>query len=318
MDLSAQLDALRASAEEQRSMLDGQKRTEHALVLPLFQALGYDPFDVRHVEPNYEIGLSGQGMEAVDYALKRENRPLLFVQCEDAGTDLDAFEGSFLFRHFEQLPVDVVAFTNGLHYRFYAHLGPNISVDERPFLTFDLMEEAPDQVEQLRALARPVFDAESVLSDAYVRTCSRMLRSYFALQRQSPDDRLVRFLATQVYDAEVTDHVVARFRPVVRGVLKELAGGRADGASRRVGDQGTAPVGDGSPGTTSLGEKAAGASSETRGQGAASLSDVEEADLEAADEVASPPDSDDNAGGVLPDLEDPFDKDLARRVIDFS
>jgi hypothetical protein len=214
--------------------------------------------------------------------------------------------------------VDVVAFTNGLHYRFYAHLGPNISVDERPFLTFDLMEEAPDRVERLRALARPVFDAESVLSDAYVHTCSRMLHSYFALQRQSPDDRLVRFLATQVYDAEVTDSVVARFRPVVRGVLKELAGGRADGASRWAEDQGTAPVGDGSPGTKSFGEEATEASSEARAQEAAGLPDVEEADLEAADEVASPPHSDDNGGGVLPDLDDPFDKDLARRVIDFS
>jgi hypothetical protein len=288
MELPEKISALQSSAENQLPALSSQKRTETALILPFFNALGFDPFDVREVEPEFNVGLGDQGMRTVDYALKREGAPLMLFQCEEAKTDLEGYDSSFLFEHFDRLVADVAVFTNGLQYRFYANLGDEINVSQRPFLEFDLMKHGSEHVEELNRLRKPVFDAEEILSSAYAQESGQLLRSYFAQQFEAPDEHFVRFLAAQIFEGEVSEDILDRFQPVVQRILGEYVDGETEITEPE-------PVqGDGSktpPPEKEPLEKA-----------------PEQEDVE-----LTPSDEDVPSDG---DEEDPFEKDLARRVID--
>ncbi|PSQ94253.1 MAG: restriction endonuclease, partial [Bacteroidetes bacterium QH_2_63_10] len=57
MDLTEKISALQSSAQRQLPALTSLKKMETALILPFFNALGYDPFDVREIEPDFEMGV---------------------------------------------------------------------------------------------------------------------------------------------------------------------------------------------------------------------------------------------------------------------
>ncbi|PSQ91686.1 MAG: hypothetical protein BRD30_03020, partial [Bacteroidetes bacterium QH_2_63_10] len=191
-------------------------------------ALGYDPFDVREVEPEFDVGLEEQGMGTVDYALKREGVPLVFVQCEEAKTDLGTYDNRFLFQHFDDPEADIAVFTNGLSYRFYANLEAEIHTYDRPFLEFDLLDHNPAEIESLKRLTKTAFDTKELLAAAYDLNSGRLLRDYLVQQQESPDEHLVRFMAAQVYEGEVSGEEVDRFRSVVQRVLNEFVGDESD------------------------------------------------------------------------------------------
>jgi len=225
MDLADRLSMLRARADGQRAALDRQKATETALLLPFFDALGYDPFDVRAVEPDVRVERAD---ETVDYALKRDGTPVMFVECMRATRVLEVPDDSILLRHAEAMDVPFVLFTNGVRFRVYRVGGDGAGSSEELILDFDLLDYEPGEVDVLRRLARPVFDADDVCAAAYGRTRSRQVREYLTRQRDAPDASFVRFVATQICDETVSGDELDRLRPVVQNVLDELLGQAED------------------------------------------------------------------------------------------
>lgn len=235
MSLSDRISSLQSSAEQQLYALGGKKKTENALVLPFFEALDYNPFDVRQVEPDYEIGAGDPGAKAVDYALKTEDAPAMLVQCAEAKTDLDAFEAEVrregsLLGQFGRLEAALVAVTNGLTYRFYADLEVGPDAETCPFLEFNLLGYEPEELKTLRRLSRPVFDRDEIRRVAHDRRAGQRLRDYLAEQRESPDDHFVRFLASQVYEGDISGSQLGRLRPLVQEMLGEMV--EEDGEDR--------------------------------------------------------------------------------------
>jgi len=219
MDLIDRLSILRASAEGQHHALDSQKKTETALVLPFFDALGYDPFDVQDVEP--EVRAGGDEEDAtVDYVLKKEGAPVMFVQCAAATEDLEVDDDHVLLRHLDTLEAALVVFTNGLRYQFYANARPR---DEAVF-EFDLLDSGPAAVETLRRFSKRAFDPDEIHAVTDDGSYSRQVREYLVQQKDAPDAPFVQFVAAQIHDGDVPDDALDRLRPVVQEALEELAG----------------------------------------------------------------------------------------------
>ncbi|GEM_PF-1806380 len=228
MRLSEPLSALKARAEHQLEALDTRDKTKNALLLPFFDVLGYDPFDVREVEPGYAVELGDGETVRSDYAIRVDGRPAMLFQCEEAGTDLDSLDSPSILRGVEASVADVVAVTNGRRYQFYAALEERTGGARRPFLEFDLSEyesgldQESESVRFLRRLTKSEFNAEAVHSAAFELQYTRRLQSYFAQQQETLDQHFVRFLAAQVYEGEVSEDVLEKFRPVVRTSLQQL------------------------------------------------------------------------------------------------
>lgn len=221
MGLPEKLSALRESAERQLDVLNSQEKTANALLLPFFEALGYDAFNVREVEPGHVVELQGEARN-VDYAVKIDGAPAMLFQCAEATTDLNAFDGDPLFRHFDALDTSLVVLTNGLTYRFFADLSGGETVDGRPFCEFDLLDYEPEQIPYLERLTKSEFDTEEVLSAAFELKYTRLLQHYIVQQREEPDAHFVRFLAAQIHEGEVSEDLLHRFQPVVQKLLRQF------------------------------------------------------------------------------------------------
>jgi hypothetical protein len=303
MSFSDKISSLQSSAERQLHALGSKKKTENALILPFFDMLGYNPFDIREVEPDYEIGREERGTETVDYALKKEGTPTVLFQCTEAKTDLEAYENDArkevsLFEYFDELEADLAAFTNGLTYRFYANLEADVRVEARPFLEFNLLGYEPDQVQALERFSKSVFDRDEILAAAHDLQTGQLLRSYFARQQESPDDHFVRFLAAQVYDGEISGSQLERFRPLVQEVLGEFGEGEGEGQSQPDQEGRALPEQTGESAPRDLEAGVEGTLSEEAKDGGG----------RSDDEAPTNEDDEDGSG--------PFDKDLAQRVID--
>lgn len=221
MGLSENLSALKERAEDQLDILNSKEKTENALLLPFFNALGYDAFNVREVEPGHVVEVEGEARN-VDYAVKIDGAPAMLFQYEEATADLDVFDGDPLFRHFDALDTSLVVLTNGLTYRFFADLGNGDRVDGRPFFEFDLLDYEPEQITYLRRITKSAFDTQQVLSAAFELKYTRLLQNYLVRQREEPDTHFVRFLAAQIYEGEVSEETLGRFHPVVQKLLRQF------------------------------------------------------------------------------------------------
>lgn len=221
MGLAQKLSTLKDRAEDQAQALNTKDKTKNALLLPFFQMLGYDPFNVREVEPGPTVDLGG-GAEAVDYAVNIDGAPAMLFQCEQATAGREAFEQATLLQRLNKLEATVVGLTNGLSYWFYTEVAAMGSTNLLPFLKLDLFEYEAQQVTDLKRLAKSNFDTEEILALAFERQHTHLLQNYFAEQQENPDEHFVRFLAAQIHEGGVSDDVLEQLQPVVQSFLEDV------------------------------------------------------------------------------------------------
>lgn len=222
MGLTQQLSTLRSRAEDQGQVLNTKEKTKNALLLPFFQMLGYDPFDVREVEPSPTVEMGDGSSEVVDYAVNIDGAPAMLFQCEEATAGREAFEKESLLRRLDTLQATVVGLTNGLSYWFYTEVAAMGGANLLPFLKLDLFEYESQQVTDLKLLTNSAFDAEEILALAFERQHTHLLQNYFAEQQENPDEHFVRFLAAQIHEGGVSDDVLGRLQPVVKAFLEDV------------------------------------------------------------------------------------------------
>jgi len=53
MDLTEEVDQVASRAEDQVEHIESEEATKHALIIPFIKALGYDPYDLQEVIPEF-------------------------------------------------------------------------------------------------------------------------------------------------------------------------------------------------------------------------------------------------------------------------
>jgi hypothetical protein len=88
MDLTEEIDQVANRAEDQVEHIQNEESTKHALVIPFIKALGYDPYDLQEVIPEFTADFAEQKGEKVDYALLQDGEPAILMECKTAGKEL--------------------------------------------------------------------------------------------------------------------------------------------------------------------------------------------------------------------------------------
>lgn len=337
MDLFQEIAALKSNAEDQLHALNTREKTKNALLLPFFSALGYNPFDVREVEPGFAVEV-GEERRQVDYAVKRNGVPIMIFECKEAGTDLDAYDAAPLYRYFSQIEARIGVLTNGIGYRFYADLDREANADTRPFFEFNLLDHERGAVEELERLTKSAFDLDEILAAAHDLKYGRLLREYLERQWEGPDRQFVRFLAEQISQGGVAQGDAERFEPLVREALQQFVQGK-EGEQPGSGSRDEASAHTGQP-RTNGGQTAA--SKQTNDEQSSETWEEKVGEVSTAQEEADPRNSSPQgeADGRAPTIqndegpveeqhnaetqddpfelngEDTFDTNLAERVID--
>ncbi len=171
---------------------------KQGVVLPLLQHLGWHPFDVLEVVPEYSIGA-----DRVDYALIINGESKVFVEVKRAQEDLQVHQEQLLRYAFHQ-GVPLAVLTNGTTSWFYLPLREG-NWEDRKFFSIDVLEQDPAPVAErfVEFLSKArVADGEAVKSaqqayDSKKRSVviDRTLPKAWDKLISDPDDLLIDLIA---------------------------------------------------------------------------------------------------------------------------
>ena len=214
-------------AEENRGGLsNNEESTKHSLVLPLIQELGYNIFDKMEVDPEFTADIGTKKGEKVDYAIMRDGKPMILVECKALNKTLNT-DVSQLYRYFTPTRARFGVLTNGVVYRFFSDLSePNI-MDQSPFLEVDIREANQSVVDELQRFAKGSFDPEKIKADLKnAATEANVIRGVKAnLERMydNPEDNLFKGILRDVVEGNLTDRRAASHHELVKRAFHEFA-----------------------------------------------------------------------------------------------
>lgn len=192
--------------------------TKAGVILRLLSVLGWDPFNVEEVRPEYSTGA-----KRVDYSLRISNANKVFIEVKRMSENLDQHQEQLLAYSFQE-GIKLAILTNGRTWWFYLPLNEG-NWEQRRFYAVDLFEQDPADISGrfVEFLAK-----ESVRSGDIFKSAERVYKSRQKKQilRDSipkawnrivsePDDLLVELII------ETTEKICG-FRPEIEDVERFL------------------------------------------------------------------------------------------------
>lgn len=215
------LQKLSVQVKERMIHISNEEMTKQALIIPFIQTLGFDIFNPLDVKPEYVADFGKKKGEKVDYALFKDNSPIIFVEAKSVNENLNNHDAQ-LSRYFNSTTdIKLAILTNGIEYRFFTDLKTNNIMDEEPFLSVDITNLKDSDIESISRFRRDSYDKESLITYAeelvYTSNLNDTLRKLF----NSPSDDFIRFLIKDFSETRVTSNVIDRFRPLVKNAISD-------------------------------------------------------------------------------------------------
>lgn len=214
MDFKDQILQLGERAVRLRENLLTEEATKNALVLPFIQCLGYDVFNPSEVLPEFIADIGIKKGEKVDYAIMRDGKPCILIECKHINQDLN-LHNSQLFRYFHTTSAKFSILTNGMKYKFFTDLAEPNKMDEKPFLEFDLANLKEEVITEVKKFHRSYFDVEQISHIANELKYCNEIRNMMIRDISSPSETLVKYYISNVYQGRATEKVLQQFSAYV-------------------------------------------------------------------------------------------------------
>ena len=226
MDLIDRIRELGGRIPDRLQHIQTEEATKVAFVQPFIRALGYDVNDPMEVVPELSADIEGKKGEKVDYAIFKDGKPIVLVECKWSGVNLDTVDAGQLRRYFAVTDSRLGILTNGVVYRFFSDLEkPNI-MDSKAFFELDLLDIKEPLVAELKKFTKGSFDIEDILSTANELKYTREIKRILSDQMNDPSDDFVRFLASQVYPGRMTQSARERFSEMTKRAFQQFISDR--------------------------------------------------------------------------------------------
>ncbi len=191
-----------------------------AIILRLLSLLGWNPFDINQVKPEYTVE-----SKRVDFSLRINGTNKAFIEVKRPNESLEPHQEQLLGYSFRE-GVKIAILTNGVTWWFYLPLNEG-SWEQRRFFTADFTEQLPESIAE-RFIA--LLSKDNIASGGAVKNAEDLYRSRQrkvvlreALPKawhkliNDPDDLLVDLLIE-------TTEKLSGFRPEIDDVEKFLGG----------------------------------------------------------------------------------------------
>src|SRR3546814_246350 len=122
MDIVDRLRELASRASRLQSSIHTEEACKHALILPFLSLLGYDVFNPDEVVPEFVADVGTKKGEKIDYAIRKDGKVIVLVECKWNGKGLTLENASQLFRYFAVTEARCAMLTNGLTYQLYTDI----------------------------------------------------------------------------------------------------------------------------------------------------------------------------------------------------
>lgn len=203
MDLKDQIKIIGEIVAKLKEQIATEEATKNAFIMTFIQSLGYDVFNPIEVIPEFTCDIGTKKGEKIDYAIFKDEVPIILVECKHWKENLDLHDNQLL-RYFHVSKAKFGLLTNGIVYKFYSDLVEPNKMDEKPFLEFDITAMKDNKMEELKKFHKSYFDAESI-----VNTASEL--KYTSELKQLISQEFVKYFAKQVYASIITAKILEQF-----------------------------------------------------------------------------------------------------------
>lgn len=196
-----------------------EETTKQALILPLLDILGFNPYDPTKVLAEFAADFPGvKATERVDYALYCNGQPVMFIEAKPYIADLTNHAPQ-LSRYFNSsLGVTIGAITNGREWRFFTDLINTNVMDEKPFLTIDFTKAHPEDLTQLAEFKHDNFHAEKLRFFAEENQYIQQFKAVIKKSINEVDIDFVRYVAQQ---ASIQRQLNTKFLESIQPFVKQ-------------------------------------------------------------------------------------------------
>lgn len=216
MDLIDRIREISSRIPKQISHIQTEEATKNAFVMPFISALGYDVFNPLEVIPEFTADIGSKKGEKVDYAIKKDDKIIILVECKWSGSDLHINHASQLYRYFSVTESRFAILTNGISYQFYSDIDEPNKMDSKPFFEFNVLNFEDHQINELKKFTKSAFSLDDILTTASTLKYTSAIKKILEEELHAPSESFVRFFASQIYDGRLTQSVIEQFTRIVK------------------------------------------------------------------------------------------------------
>ena len=206
-----------------------EEATKTSFVLPFIQMLGYDIFSPAEVIPEFTADIGLKKGEKVDYALLKDETPVVLIECKRLGSSLAGDAVSQLVRYFGVTEARVGILTDGLRYLFFSDLDQSNIMDPRPFFEFYMLEFTDIQARELKRFTRDEFDKSQIVDAARELRYTAEIKRMLARELSKPSDEFVTYVISQVYEGRKSVSVRKMFRALAFTAFNQFINDKIQG-----------------------------------------------------------------------------------------
>lgn len=222
MELASKLTALHERTQQHREVLLTEEAAKNALVMPFLQSLGYDVFNPSEVVPEFTADVGTKKGEKVDYAICREGKVSILVECKPSTSELNINHAAQLFRYFSVTDARLAVLTNGVIYQFYSDIDQPNKMDAAPFFTFSMDAIRKSDVRILEQFTKSGFDIDKIVQEAGNLKLESLIKSELEKEFAAPSDEFVRIIAGRIHTGRLTQAVKDNFNRLVANSIAAI------------------------------------------------------------------------------------------------
>lgn len=231
MDLEAALGELSKKVKEHREVLLTEEAAKTALVMPFLQALGYNVFNPSEVIPEFTCDVGTKKGEKVDYAICKDGKVEILIECKPANSELGFNHASQLFRYFATTSARLAILSNGVIYKFFSDVEtPNV-MDKKPFFVLDLENVKRADIRTLSSFTKGAFDIEQIVKEAGKLKLQSLVLQELQREFAEPSDDLIRLIGKRVHSGHITAAVKETLKILIVNSFQALV---RDGVNERL------------------------------------------------------------------------------------
>lgn len=215
MDFKDTIQQLAERIAKQKDAITTEEGTKNAFIMPMLIALGYDVFNPEEVVPEMDCDLIKKKGEKIDYAIMKDNQPILLIECKHCKQDLNLYDTQ-LQKYFVASNARFGVLANGIEYRFYTDLDKSNLMDEKPFLVVNMLDLSDADIEQLKKFHKSYYNELEILSTAQELQITLQVKNLFNYNIQSPTTEFVRYFVKELNDGKYTSKQVEQYTPIVK------------------------------------------------------------------------------------------------------
>ncbi|SFJ94518.1 type I restriction enzyme HsdR N-terminal domain-containing protein [Celeribacter neptunius] len=197
-----------------------EEATKTSVILPFIQSLGFDPFNLDEVIPEYVSDVGTKKGEKVDFALKIKGETKILIEVKPITSSLGNTQYNQLYRYFGVTEANLAILTNGREAWFFSDIDAPNKMDKKPFFKFNLQKHDENEIEELSRFQKDVFSIESILEAASALKYSQAAAQYLKAQLDEPDDEFAKLIGRKIHDGMLTKNVVEQIRPAIQSAIE--------------------------------------------------------------------------------------------------